>query len=104
MLSFNYFTGIFAGRPADYVFLLLFNWITTVVSLLQSFINLHFKSSVMNKNGHWLIVLMSLLGRKIKCLHKLCFSYRLWFSELISFKQILHQHQRLIVFEFFGIK
>ncbi|XP_078482218.1 derlin-1-like [Ciona intestinalis] len=27
-------TGIFAGRPADYVFLLIFNWITTIILAL----------------------------------------------------------------------
>jgi len=29
------FQGVFDGRPADYLFLLIFNWICLVVSLLS---------------------------------------------------------------------
>jgi len=30
-----FFEGVFDGRPADYLFLLIFNWICLVVSLLS---------------------------------------------------------------------
>jgi len=34
------FTGIFDGKPAEYLFMLLFNWLSLVVSFHTANINL----------------------------------------------------------------